>query len=440
MSSNLAVYVKELNKSYKVYKKPIDRLKQMLLGGFRNYYSKHTALESIELAVSKGETVGIIGRNGSGKSTLLQILCGTLAASSGTIKVDGKVAALLELGSGFNPEFSGRENIFLNGAILGLTQAEIEDSFDDIVTFSGIQEYIDQPVKTYSSGMIVRLAFSVIAHVNADILIIDEALSVGDAFFVQKCMRFLRKFMETGTVIFVSHDTSAVLNLCDRAVWLDQGNIRAVGEAKEVVERYLAGVYEAEQGEGPELIGTTLEKKTQTKRDMRLNFINQTALRNDIELFEFNRKTAKFGTGKAYISDVSLLDGAGASLSWVVGGESVCLKVSVKAETDIFMPIVGFQVKDRLGQVIFGDNTYLSYLNQMFNVLQSEMFEAVFHFEMPLMPVGDYTISAAVAEGTQKEHVQHEWLHDAIAFKVHSTSVCHGLVGIPMQAIEFRKV
>jgi lipopolysaccharide transport system ATP-binding protein len=217
----LAISVRGLSKCYQIYEQPEDRLKQALLPRLhrlagragRRYYREFWALRDVSFDVRRGETLGVIGKNGSGKSTLLQIICGTLTPTSGEVQVTGRVAALLELGSGFNPEFTGRENIHMSGAVLGLTREQVDARFDDIVAFADIGAFIGQPVKTYSSGMYVRLAFAVIAHADADILVIDEALSVGDVFFAQKCMRFLRKFQQTGTVIFVSNDASAEENL-----------------------------------------------------------------------------------------------------------------------------------------------------------------------------------------------------------------------------------
>src|SRR6266542_6439942 len=206
----VAISVRGVGKMYRIYDRPQDRLKQMLWRGRRTYGREFWALRDASFEVRKGETLGIIGRNGSGKSTLLQIIAGTLAPSEGEVTVNGRVAALLELGSGFNPEFTGRDNVFLNGSILGFSREEMAARFDEIAAFADIGEFIEQPIKTYSSGMVVRLAFAVIAHVDADILVIDEALAVGDACFTQKCMRFLRRFMEKGTVLFVSHDISSV--------------------------------------------------------------------------------------------------------------------------------------------------------------------------------------------------------------------------------------
>lgn len=225
-SRDSAISIKNISKFFEIYEKPSHRLWQMLYHGRKRFYRPFWALQDISFEVKRGECVGIIGRNGAGKSTLLQIITGTLSPSSGTVECNGRVAALLELGSGFNPEFTGQENVYLNASILGLTKEEIDAKYDDIVAFADIGEFINQPVKSYSSGMAVRLAFAVVAHVDADILIVDEALSVGDAFFTQKCMRFLRQFMEKNTVLFVSHDTGAVNSLCNAAIMLENGRIK----------------------------------------------------------------------------------------------------------------------------------------------------------------------------------------------------------------------
>ncbi|EGY29741.1 ABC-type polysaccharide/polyol phosphate transport system, ATPase component [Candidatus Regiella insecticola 5.15] len=243
MSSEIAIKVENLSKCYQIYDKPRDRLLQMLARGRKQYFREFWALREVSFEIKKGETVGIIGRNGSGKSTLLQMICGTLNPTSGSIQTQGRIAALLELGSGFNPEFTGRENIYMNAAVLGLSKEETDTRFDDIVSFADIGDFIEQPIKTYSSGMVMRLAFAIIAHVDADLLVIDEALAVGDAFFVQKCMRFLRQFMEKGTVLFVSHDTASVINLCDYAIWIDAGTKKMEGTTKKVSEAYLAALH-----------------------------------------------------------------------------------------------------------------------------------------------------------------------------------------------------
>jgi lipopolysaccharide transport system ATP-binding protein len=440
MSSDIAVKVENLSKCFHVYDRPRDRLLQLFARRGKQHYREFWALKDVSFEIRKGETVGIIGRNGSGKSTLLQIICGTLSPTGGRVEFQGRVAALLELGSGFNPEFTGRENVYMNAAVLGLRKEEIEARFQDIVEFSEIGDFIEQPVKTYSSGMMVRLAFAVIAHVDADILVIDEALSVGDAFFTQKCMRFLRKFMERGTILFVSHDTGAVINFCERVVWLNKGVMRAQGEPKSVTQLYLAELYESQQGASTVSINqdlnTSVSSPKQAPRDMRLDFINATPCRNDIELFHFQPDAANFGRGGGTIDSVLLLDTAGSPLSWVVGGEEVKLRIACRANAPLYSPIVGFFVSDRLGQPLFGENTFNFTSQAPLSVAVGQIFFAEFEFRMPILPVGDYSITVALAEGTQREHVQHHWIHDALLLKSHSTSVSTGLVGVPMNNIK----
>ncbi|MCI5073599.1 ABC transporter ATP-binding protein [Oricola sp.] len=247
MSSDIAIRVRDVSKHYLMFDRPEDRLKQMVVPRFerligrapRRYYRDFAALNGVSLDIARGETVGIIGRNGSGKSTLLQIVCGTLQPSSGSVEVDGRVAALLELGAGFNPEFTGRENVRLNAAILGLTRAEVEARFDDIARFADIGEFIDQPVKTYSSGMYVRLAFAVAVNADPEILVVDEALAVGDEAFRRKCFVRIEDIKDMGgTILFVSHAAEMVLQLCDRAVLFDRGEKILEGRPKAVVGQY----------------------------------------------------------------------------------------------------------------------------------------------------------------------------------------------------------
>lgn len=441
MSYEIAIKVENISKCYQIYDRPRDRLLQMLAGRRRQYFREFWALKNVSFEIEKGETVGIIGRNGSGKSTLLQIICGTLNPTSGNIRTHGRIAALLELGSGFNPEFTGRENVYLNAAVLGLSKKEVDARFDVIAAFADIGEFIEQPVKAYSSGMMVRLAFAVIAHVDADILVVDEALAVGDAFFTQKCMRYLRKFQENGgTLLFVSHDTGAVTNLCSRAVLLSRGKVEAIGGPKEVSEYYLSTLYKSSQ----EVNGISIERHRQNfikenrhveYCDMRKSLINGSTLRNDIEIFQFNPNDSAFGTGDATIQVVRLLDSDGKPLSWIVGGEDVILEIECLAHKDIHQPIIGFEFKDRLGQIIFCDNTYLAFQHKPVFVASGKSAVARFEFRLPILPTGNYTVSAAIANGSQDDHIQLHWLHDAIAFKVHASSIVFGLIGLPLKNI-----
>ena len=437
--SDVAIKVEGLTKIYRLYDDPVDRLKESLHPLRKKYHRDFYALNDVNFEIKKGETVGIIGKNGAGKSTLLKILTGVLTPTSGQVSINGRVLALLELGAGFNPELTGIENVYFNGTLLGASHEEMDQKLDAILEFADIGDFVHQPVKTYSSGMTVRLAFAVIANMEPEVLIVDEALSVGDAFFVQKCMRFLRKFINQGTLIFVSHDTGAVLNLCDRAIWLHSGAIHKDGSPKDVTELYLANLYEAQQGDSAvEVVKQEQQLETSVEpRDMRLDFINGTTLRNDIELFPFKDDDGlSFGKGGASIESTALHDSTGAPLSWVVGGENASLVIRCRVHKPLHSPILGFIVKDRLGQSIFADNTFLTYAARPISVAAGQTLEAKFSFQMPVMPIGDYSITVAIAEGNQQENVQHQWINDALLFKVHSSSVCLGLIGVPMKEIK----
>jgi lipopolysaccharide transport system ATP-binding protein len=445
MTQDIAIRVKSLSKCYQIYDNPGDRLKQFVIPKIKqlfgkshqSYFLEFWALKDISFEVKRGETVGIIGRNGSGKSTLLQIICGTLTPTQGEVQTNGRIAALLELGSGFNPEFTGRENVYLNAAVLGLTKEEVDARFDQIAAFADIGLFMEQAVKMYSSGMMIRLAFAVIAHVDADILVIDEALAVGDAFFTQKCMRFLRSFMKTGTVLFVSHDTASVRSLCNKAVWLERGNVQENGSPKEVCDNYLEAFYEAQQGKSTTtLMKAKVQPATVSQLDQRQAIINASNLRNDLEIFQFNPDAPSFGQGEAQITAVKFLDTNFHPLSWIVGGEDVILRIEVSSHTSLKSPIVGFFIKDKLGQTLFGDSSWLSYMDAPFAVVGGQILVAEFAFNMPRLATGEYSISVAVANGTQLDHVQHHWVHDAIQFKSESTSVSGGIIGIPMKSIK----
>jgi lipopolysaccharide transport system ATP-binding protein len=443
-----------LEKAYHIYDAPHDRLKQIFMGWKRNYYRDFLALKDVSFNVLKGQSVGVIGRNGAGKSTLLQLLTGTLTPTKGSVKINGKVAAVLELGSGFNPEFSGRENIYLYASLFELKKSCIEERFQKIVDFSELADFIDQPVKSYSSGMQARLAFSVIAHVDADILIIDEALSVGDAFFAQKCMRFLRQFQERGTILFVSHDLAAVTAFCDHAIWLEGGVVRDAGSAKDVCEKYFAQLYMQHTGaEGAAPVSAEAEANVEIDDDVEEvveqdpvdDIIEQrTVTRDDesisegaqeIESFGFNPQSSTFGTGGAEIQQVSFSNATGRQLTVCEGGAEVVVKVSAKAVHDIDLPIIGFIIKDRLGQPLIGGNTYHSYKQSPVKALAGKRIEAAFHFKLPILAVGDYSIVAAVANGTLLEHVQLHWMHDAVLFKVVASSIDGVIVGAPLDKI-----
>lgn len=459
MSSEIVLRVENLSKCYQIYKNPRDRLKQFIypwLQSFlglpqKNYFDEFWALRDVSFEVASGETVGIIGLNGSGKSTLLKLICDTLSESAGRVEKKGRVAALLELGSGFNPEFTGRENIYLNASILGLSKADIDRRYGSIIDFADIGEFIERPVKSYSSGMYVRLAFAVMANVDADILVVDEALAVGDALFSQKCMRFLRDFKERGTILFVSHSTGAVVNLCDRAIWLEKGRVKAIGSAKAVSEEYLANRYSAVHSRQKEnnqaknqfdkgLASESILESLDQCRDMRLDFINNSNLRNDLKVIGFQEVKSSFGNGGAVVTYAGLEDLAGRKLSWMVGGEAACIVVEAKVLNDCSDLIVGFNIKDKLGQVIIGQNTYLDTCLSPVKVAAGEVIRAVFVFRLPILPRGSYAVDVAIADGQPPDVIQLQWVHDAFILESQTSSAVSGLVGVAFDRIELKKV
>lgn len=432
-----AIEVTNLSKCYRLYEQPIDRLKQAFVGNKKKYFKEFQALHEINFSVERGETVGIVGLNGSGKSTLLQIICGTLKETSGNVRTHGKVAALLELGAGFNPEFTGIENVRLSASLYGLSEAEIKDRMEDIITFADIGEHIHQPVKNYSSGMYVRLAFAVIAHVDADILVIDEALAVGDAAFTQKCMRFIRKFRETGTLLFVSHDMSSVLNLCDRAIWLEGGKLRETGEAKIVSQNYLKFTLQNSYGSG-----SSLNELEPTRKDLE----HEPAVESDnrrVSEYQSNNKfidnldaSSGWKTGEGEIISVKLQSELGADEIIFKGGETITLTISAKANKFIERPIIGFLVRDRLGQDLFGENSLRFTSVNHVSVPKDQVVSCTFEFALPMLPNGQYAIMASFAEGDLINNVQHHWLHEALILNVSSSDVRWGLVGIRFKEVK----
>ncbi len=433
MSSEWAIRVHNLSKTYRLFDRPGDRGRQWILPAVQKclgrkpaqYYREVHAVENVSFEVKKGETLGIIGRNGSGKSTLLQLIVGTLSPTGGTIEIDGRVAALLELGAGFHPEFTGRENVFLNASLLGLSRADIDAQLDDMLAFADIGASIDQPVKTYSSGMVVRLAFAVMAHVKADILVIDEALAVGDAFFVQKCVRFLRTFMERGTVLFVSHDSAAVLSLCRKALWLEQGRIAGIGEAKTVCDGYLH--------EAPVVLPAPGSNVIQLRPRVIPESMGEQGLQHAENVSDPEDRQAR-------IEKILFANAMGSTIHTVSKRERVSLRIWCRTSIWLRSPIVGFLVRDRLGQSLFGANTCLAGQGISDAVAPGSSFVAVLEFVMPVLHPGDYAMSVALADGTQQQHVQHHWIHDALAFTSAPTEPCFGLFAVELVHAGLRRI
>lgn len=446
MSSDIAIKVENLSKCYEIYNTPRDRLKQFVLPRLRQkaglpparYYKEFWALKDVSFEVKKGETVGIIGRNGSGKSTLLQMICGTLNPTAGSIHVNGRVAALLELGAGFNPEFTGVENVYMAASLYGLGPADVDKRFDAIAAFADIGDHLYQPVKTYSSGMYVRLAFAVIAHVDADVLVIDEALAVGDAVFTQKCMRFIRKFREYGTLLFVSHDMHSVLTLCQHALWLHHGVVRDSGPAKSIAETYLQYTLQEVYGQDAEL-----ESLNQSSAENNLDTTTASCMPQYASELQVQDKLSEangWKSGAGEIVSVALQPVIGQSSAVLKGGERVRMTIRAVTHQHMERPILGFLVRDRLGQDLFGENTL------PFTDLNPCTFEpgavmvGEFEFTLPMLPNGQYVVMASFAEGDLVNNIQHHWLHDALVLNVSSSKVRWGLVGVPFTQVSLKTI
>ena len=346
--NDVAIKVEQLSKMYKLYDKPMDRLKESLGFAKKVLYHEHYALNNIDFEIKKGETVGIIGTNGSGKSTILKIITGVLNPTKGNIEVNGRISALLELGAGFNQEYTGMQNIYLNGTMMGFSKEEIDEKVDSIIEFADIGEFIDQPVKTYSSGMFVRLAFAVAINIEPEILIVDEALSVGDVFFQAKCYKKFEDFKKEGkTILFVSHDLGSIGKYCSRVILLNKGTKLSEGEPKEVIDIYKKVLVNQLDNVGE--INTS-HKQLQTGQQWKA-------------LLVCNPNTIEYGSKLAEIVDFCILDDAGMITNNVAKGKLFTIKMKVAFNTCIKDPIFAFTIKDLKGTEITGTNTMLEKVN-----------------------------------------------------------------------------
>lgn len=341
MDEKLAIKVEHLDKVYKLYNKPSDRLADALGLSRKKKFTEHFALHDVNLEVHKGETVGIIGTNGSGKSTILKIITGVLNPTAGEVEIDGRISALLELGAGFNMEYTGLENIYLNGTMIGFSEEEIDARMDQILSFADIGEFIHQPVKTYSSGMFVRLAFAVAINIDPEILIVDEALSVGDVFFQSKCYHKFEEFKEMGkTILFVSHDLSSISKYCDRVILLNKGILKAEGEPKEMVDLYKQILVQHKES----LESVTMSEKAQ------LNPSNGQGFLMNPDLLEYGEKHAE-------IIEISMFDEKGLCTNTIEKGSEFSIRMKVQFHEEVQEPIFAFTIKEPKGTEITGTNT-----------------------------------------------------------------------------------
>lgn len=370
-AGDVAIRVENLSKRFAVYHTRLERLKHIVAPHRKKGFSEFWALDHVDLSIGRGEACAIIGRNGSGKSTLLQILCGTLRATSGRVAVNGRVAALLELGAGFNADFTGRENVYLNGAVLGLSRTEINERFAEIEAFAEVGDFIDQPVKTYSSGMYVRLAFAIAIHVDPQILIVDEALAVGDARFQAKCLNRIKKMQADGvTLLFVSHDVSAVRTLCDRALWLDRGKVKMLADAFSVTAQYSQFLFEGEDGVivaenlggPPDPAGALQSAASQdVSRPTHPQEANQfrTGVCGEV-LMAMHRPINHWGSHVGSIVQAGIYNARGGRASTFVAGESIEVRVTFRPplNADLKTMSVAFSLKDLRGTDLIVSTTW----------------------------------------------------------------------------------
>ncbi|MDJ0725095.1 MAG: ABC transporter ATP-binding protein [Prochloraceae cyanobacterium] len=426
MRENSVISLKNVSKCFKRYDRPVDRLKEILLPKV-NRGREFWALTDINIEISKGETVGIIGRNGSGKSTLLQIIVGTLSPTRGQVNIQGRISALLELGSGFNPEFTGRQNVFFNGQLLGLSKQEIAAKFDDIASFADIGDFIDQPVKTYSSGMFVRLAFAVAVNVDPEILIVDEALAVGDVVFQHRCMKHMRQLMDSGvTTLFVSHDPSAIKTLCSSALMIHDGQIYNRGCPDTIMSEYLKlmttielglsesqSTIESERDEPKQAAKPDVEKiETTPEAENNQSDRQDTNCSEYISLSPMSRR----GSNRAVIEDFKIINQQGEFSEHPIFefNELVTLLVNLRINEPLQGCIVGFHICDKNGNEILGTNTWEE--NRPIGTLEAgEKLEVKFQFRLPLR-TGSYSLTVALAEDRTK--VTCDWIDRAIVFQV----------------------
>ncbi len=437
MSSEIAVKVENLGKCYQIYNKPNDRLKQSIIPRLqrlfgkqpKQYFREFWALKDVSFEVKKGETVGIIGRNGSGKSTLLQMVCGTLLPTSGSIETHGRITALLELGSGFNPEFTGRENVYMNASILGLSRDEIDDKFDDILSFADIGDFIEQPVKTYSSGMVVRLAFAVQSQVSPDILIVDEALAVGDAKFQAKCFNQLKMLKDGGcSILLVTHSSEQIVTHCNSALLLENGKVFEAGEPRRIVNYYMDLLFgkEKKAPEATPLLTTTKCADDSPNHEATLSYSEDVFATRP----GYNPHEYRWGDGSASILDFNLYAGGESYPSAITTGQNIVLTISIRFVNVLVRPILGITIKTKEGVTVYGVNSETLDVDAIKSLGQfGQVAYARASFCCLLAP-GDYFISLGIATRIGEEITPHDRRYDAIHIQVRPVTTFFGLINL----------
>ncbi len=415
-----AVEFQGVSKSYAIYDAPGDRLKELLSFQRLKRHQDFWALHDVSFQVKRGETFCIVGENGSGKSTLLQMVAGILSPSSGAVDVRGRVSALLELGAGFNPEFSGRDNVYLNGSILGLSTRQIDERYEDITAFAEIGEFIDQPVKTYSSGMVVRLAFAVAINVDPEILLVDEALAVGDIYFRQRCMRKVHELRQRGvTILFVSHAVSDVKAIGDRVLWLDHGRMVECGEPDRVISKYLAAMTQKDSN-------YLLLKSAGAPKPLRAGPTLAPEIVETIPNIDH-----RFGDARAQVIGIAVMDEQGRSLHLLEPSSRIVVRISIRAKEYVALPIVGFMLRNQLGMDFSGTNTSREGF-ELPPLQAGDITTVDFYLELPELYPASFSFSPAIADGTLAGYQMCDWIDNAITLQMgRSEAQIYGYLHLP---------
>lgn len=432
LESKLAIKVENITKIYKLYDKPIDRLKESLSPGKKEYHKDFYALNELSFHVEKGQTVGIIGTNGSGKSTILKIITGVLTPTTGQVEVNGKISALLELGAGFNMDYTGIENIYMNGTMIGYSKKEMDEKLQDILEFAEIGDFVYQPVKTYSSGMFVRLAFALAINVEPEILIVDEALSVGDVFFQSKCYRRMEEIRQRGTtILMVTHDMGSIIKYCDKVVLLNKGNFVAEGSAGHMVDLYkkiLAGQMESLDAELAEEKDGAAGNNGRTDLEMTDFSADASLMKTKLTI---NANRTEYGDGRAEIYDLGLFDGRGNLTNLLIKGEMFTIRECIRFHADIETPIFTYTIKDKKGTDLTGTNTMFEGTD-IRPVKSGDEYQVEFTQKMTLQG-GEYLLSMSCTGFEHGEHVVYHRLYDVANLTVISNKNTVGIYDMESQ-------
>lgn len=432
-NKDIVINIKNLTKTYNLYKKPGDRVKEIFSFSHKNYAKKYNALNDVSFQVRQGETLGIIGKNGAGKSTLLKLITGVTKPTSGTMEIHGDISALLELGTGFNPEYNGYDNIYLNGSMRGYSRQEMDSKLQEILDFADIGEYIQQPIKTYSSGMLARLAFAVMICFKPEILIVDEALSVGDVFFQQKCNTYMKEEMKGVTKILVTHDMNSIANMADRVILLDHGSIIQEGQPLDVIQNYLQIMH-------TEVFADSNDKNREKEKiEYQENEEKDSAVSEKIDDSWITvGKSEIGGAGDVLITACNIAIN-GENVRLVKPNDIVDIYAKIRAKKNIKNIIIGYIFKDKYGNSIVGENTLGSNIS-LESIEKDQEYTYKIRVKWPEIKEGDYFVTIGIGEGTdQMVHTIQCWAHNVIHLEAMALIPMHGIINNNIISVERKK-